>query len=541
MRHGLLMCWTMILLVITVAWSSARAAVEPLHIQGQDFLDNNGNRVRFWGVNLVAFYPTHAAAEKFAANLASRGINLVRWHHMNRPSLDWNWQSERAALLNYDAGNSRSPDTEAWDRFDYLNAELEKHGIYIMLATHWTRDYLPGDVTIMHTTDEDDNHWSAAVQDLVNLDTSDWGAAFDLKKLLPVIDERAARLEEEFLTRLLQHPNPYKNNRRYLDDPQVLTLEVLNEFTSEYAVIAGNTYDRPGYPALIYFENELEQQWQDWCTNRGLSCSGLREHIANDTMRDQVSGFLQELDRTYYRRIKAHISGLGGNLNTVFTTSWRTETGARLNAGEATHTEDHLYGDPFIVQQRGDFIHTLASRTVLADKPFFLGEYALSEGDMGEVESRRGQRTMMLLAASCYGGLHNWSGLVWFAWNHGDRRVNLSTGWGTDEQQEPPTEQLMGDTIQDGMLLDHMRTAGLLFKKGLVEMSSAPVTVYVDQITNNTASDWNTFVAPQVMLQLSGWQPARMAMGYTHAYSFLADPVERQGGTLYDPGCCLSS
>jgi len=180
----------------------ARAAVAPLQIQGQDFIDPDGHRVRFWGVNLVAFYPTHAAAEKFAANLASRGINLVRWHHMNRASLDWNWQSEIPALLDYDSGTSRTPNSAAWDRFDYLNAELARHGIYIMLATHWTRDYLPADVSIMHTTTEDDNQWSAAMQDLVKLDNNDWGAAFDLKKLLPVIDERAARLEEEFLSRL---------------------------------------------------------------------------------------------------------------------------------------------------------------------------------------------------------------------------------------------------------------------------------------------------------------------------------------------------
>ncbi len=484
---------------------SAGATVAPLQFQGQDVVDSSGNPVRFWGVNVLTFYPTHATAERFAANLASRGINLVRWHHLNRPSLDWNWQSQIPAMLDYSAGNSRTPDSEAWDRFDYLNAELEKHGIYIMVATHWTRDYLPGDVTIMHTTAEDDSRWSAAVQDLVDLDSADWSAAFDLKKLLPVIDERAARLEEEFLSRLLLHENPYKANRRYIDDPQLLTLEVLNEYTSEYAVIAGNTYIRDGYPDLAYFEEELEQKWQAWCTGHGLSCSGLRDHINGNDMREEVSGFLQDLDRTYYNRIKGLITSLGGDLHTVFTTNWRTETGARLNGLEATHTEDHVYADPFVVRERNDFIHTLSARTVLADKPFFLGEYNISAGSPEEADARRNQRTMQLLAASAYGSLHNWSGIVWFAWNHGDRRVDQATGWGTDERQEPPTDQILGDTIQDAMLNDHLRTAGLLFRNRLVDVSSAPITVYVDTITHNTSPDWSTFVAPETVLQ-PGWQ-----------------------------------
>jgi hypothetical protein len=52
-------------------------------------------------------------------------VNLVRPHHLLRPSRDWNPAMASGALALYQE-NSRAPDPVAWERFDYLNAALRR-------------------------------------------------------------------------------------------------------------------------------------------------------------------------------------------------------------------------------------------------------------------------------------------------------------------------------------------------------------------------------------------------------------------------------
>src|SRR5687767_11180516 len=90
-------------LVLAVFWpallrTALRADTPPLTISQNHFRTSDGTAVRFWGINLVAMYPTHAQSEGIAANLASREINLVRQHHNLRSSLDWNTVSAIPAL-----------------------------------------------------------------------------------------------------------------------------------------------------------------------------------------------------------------------------------------------------------------------------------------------------------------------------------------------------------------------------------------------------------------------------------------------------------
>ncbi|MBW7458114.1 hypothetical protein K0U00_29135, partial [Paenibacillus sepulcri] len=197
------------------------STIKPVTVQGEHMVTDAGDPVRFWGMNLVSTYPTHEQADHLAANLDSLGINVVRLHHLMRNSLDWNPISKIGALTTYTT-NTRDPNLEAWERFDYLNAQLRARGIYIQLSLDSSRKYLPGDVDIMQTTSQDRTDWMAAMDALNKMPSN-----VDLVRLLPMIDERAARLMEEFAGNLLTHVNPY-TGIAYGSDPQVLYLETMN-------------------------------------------------------------------------------------------------------------------------------------------------------------------------------------------------------------------------------------------------------------------------------------------------------------------------
>lgn len=151
--------------------------------------------MKFWGVNLTALYPDHATSDALAANLAERQINLARPHHLLRHGKDWNPQMISGALVDY-RKDSRTFDRDALDRFDYLNAALRRHGIYLAMSAHMSRLYRGGDAAILDTTPEDAAAWSAAIDEM---NRWDWRKSIDPLKSLPVIDERAALLTEEFL------------------------------------------------------------------------------------------------------------------------------------------------------------------------------------------------------------------------------------------------------------------------------------------------------------------------------------------------------
>src|SRR5207244_3259464 len=83
---------------------------------------------------------------------------------------------------------------------------------------------------------------------------------------------------------------------------------------------------------------------------------------------------------------------------------------------------------------------------------------------------------MLPLAASAYGSFNNWSGIVWFAWLHGDGHLGAD-GWAVSEARSAQ----IGNMITDGMLIDHLRTCGRIFRRGLVAPSAQPITLHVDE------------------------------------------------------------
>jgi hypothetical protein len=445
---------------IPSASAIAPDSLVPLTVDGAHYRAPDAGVVRFWGVNLVACYPDQAHADAIARNLAGLGINLVRPHHNLRAGKDWNPDMLSGALLTYQ-GNSREFDPVALDRFDYLNAALRKQGIYLAFSAHFTRAYLPGDVDVLRTDDADRDAWSAALAEL-----NSWPSrkSFDLRKFLPVVDERAALLNEEFVSNLLTHVNPH-TGIAYAEDPQVISLEMVNEHALEYAIICQNRLPD-------YWQNRLQQRWLDYASAAGIEGGDLYKPTGEAiTLRAR---FLTGLDEAYFKRITDTVRATGSRVPVTFSNLWRGDSTLEMHARQAEIMENHAYIDPLVVRDI-DAGFAKAGRTALVGKPFFLGEFNQAEGDKNILQQSP-HRTMLPLAAAAYGVFNDWSGIVWFAWLHGQNASIDENGWALNERRNSN----LGSMISDGMMIDHMRTAGLIYRQGLVARSQKPVTIWTE-------------------------------------------------------------
>ena len=431
----------------------------PLAIRGESFVDPQGQIVRFWGVNLIALYPEHAAADALAANLAALQINLVRPHHLLRPSLDWNpgMASGSLALYQHD---SRTLDPKALERFDYLNGALRRHGIYLALPLNASRLFWPGDVDILQTDAADRTAWMAAVEEL---NARPWQQSIDVYKMLPTVDERSALLNAEFARILLGHVNPH-TGLAYGQDPQVLTLEVMNEASTEYAVICGNRFPD-------YWHKKLVALWNAYAQAAGIAAGDLYRPADAQAVAVRAR-FLRKLDADYFERIKAAVRATGCRAPLEFSNLWRGENALQLHAEHSDFMENHSYMDPFVVGKALDGFYEL-SQSQLAGKPFIVGELNQAEGDEN-IHRQAPARTMLPLAACAYGSLQGWSGIAWFAWLHGGQALGPD-GWSTAEGREAE----LGRMMNDGMLIDHLRTAGLIFRRRLVAPSQTPLILSI--------------------------------------------------------------
>jgi len=484
--HLIIPAFSLFLCAAPVVHAQEKAAsidIPKLTIKGQDFVDATGNPVKFWGANLVALYPDHPSADALAANLAKMQINLVRPHHNLRPSSDWNPSMTSGALLTY-KDSSREFDPVALDRFDYLNAALKRQGIYLALSVNWTRRYLPEDYDILPGDEKDREGWMAAMKELSGWH---WKKAFDVYKMLPVVDERAALLNEEFIKKFLTHVNPF-TGVSYAEDPQVLTFEVMNEASTEYAIICGNRL-----PA--HWEAKLLEKWSTFAKAAGIEPGDLYKP-ADPKAKEVRAKFLNKLDEDYFERIKKAVRSTGCQTPMTFSNLWRGENMTAMNSRHSDFIEDHNYMDPLVVRKAEDGFYNL-SKSALAGKPFFVGELNQAEGEKN-IREQSPYRAMLPIATSAYASLQDWSGIVWFAWLHGAQLLGTD-GWAKSETRASNIGQMIGD----GMMLDHIRTTGLIFRKGLVKKSADPITLWVDEPF--TVADYEGLMRGKYSYK-AGWQ-----------------------------------
>ncbi len=167
------------------------------------FVDATGKRVRFIGMNVGASlcFVDHKTAEKIAAHLHKFGVNLVRLHHMDAP-----WSQPN---LFYKNGSYNKPtditfDKDNLEKLDYLISQFKKHGIYVNLNLHVTRQWGSED----GFPDTDKIHQEG--------------------KIVSYFEPKAIELQKKYARQLLGHKNPYLN-ARYADDPVLALVEITNE------------------------------------------------------------------------------------------------------------------------------------------------------------------------------------------------------------------------------------------------------------------------------------------------------------------------
>ncbi len=462
----------------------AAAEIVPLRPNGDQFTDPSGKEIRLWGVNLVSFYPDHTTAEKTAAVLASFGINAARPHHMLRTSRDWNPQMPGGSLSDYQ-NDSQTPDPDAWDRYFYLTSQLRKQGIYLMLSMGDSRTYMPGDVTVLDGGEADNKAWRESIEEL---NSRHWKSAIDVKKMMPIFDERAALIVEAYTRRLLTTPNPY-TNLKFAEDPQVAVIELLNEFALDYIIICKNRF-----PA--YQEKNMLAQWAEYAKENNLEPGDFYE--VKDPEAVRIRGeFMRAAQERFFKRMEKVIRECGYEGSIILSNLWEGEAASKLNADLNGSIEDHAYVDPRVYLYYKDFVQE-KTFSKIAGKPFVLGEFNHSEGGR-DLDDQKLKRAMLPLAAAAYSSLQDWSGIMWFAWCHGGKAIG-SDGWAKNEDRVSS----LGNMVEDGMTLDHLRTSGILFRNSLVKKSVNPVKYYVDG-SNLYVRDYGSLVRGKMQYK-AGWQ-----------------------------------
>ncbi len=457
-----------------------------LHPQGEDFVDPTGKPVRFWGMNLVAFYPDHATADATADNLAQLGVNLVRPHHDLRQSLDWN-PANVASLLTYQA-DSRTPNLEAWDRYDYLNAKLRQKGIYLGMSIHGTRSYLPYDAGILKVSPADDEAWADAIDELNHWP---WQKSFDPRKMLPVVDERCFLLNAEYATSYLKHVNPY-TGLAYGNDSQTVSLEMINEFSTEYTLVCHNTL-----PA--YFTAKLNARLAEYCKAKGIAPFELYAARTPEQVKC-FSQFCNDLDRAYTVRMTKVVRDAGYQSAVEFSNLWRGDANLRLRVQTGGVIEDHDYDDPLTTQSQDKMLYS-SSRSAVAGKPIIIGEFNQAESPK-MFDQRKDVYPAITADAAVYASLQNYAGIVWFAWAHGIRDTGTD-GWGKGDMRTPGFPGIIGSLNRTGPVLDHLRAAGIIYKNRYLSASTSPVTITVSD--SYYPNGYNALMSGETAYQ-PGWQ-----------------------------------
>lgn len=239
-------------------------------VEDGHFVDGNGERIRFLGVNnsFDGNFPAKEDAAQIAARLAKFGVNCVRFHHMD---------TLRAPNGIWEAGtfDKQALDAEQLDRMDYFVHQLKNQGIYININLKVGRKTVEADgieqADLFPTYDKGPDHYHP----------------------------RLIELQKDYARDLLTHENPYTGNR-YVDEPALAMVEIVNESGLVREWYRGMLDDLPEQHT-----QPLEALWNQFLQEKYDSTAALRtawqpEHQADERemMPNGVDGWnLQVLEQ----------------------------------------------------------------------------------------------------------------------------------------------------------------------------------------------------------------------------------------------------
>jgi hypothetical protein len=208
--------------------------------KGGWFVDGDGKRVRFLGVNFVfsTSFPDKADAARVAARMRKFGINVVRLHHMDY------FHAPNGIFAAREKG-TRKLDAEQLDRLEHLIWQLKRHGIYTNVNLHVSRPF--------HVED--------------GLPQAD--RLRDRGKVPVFFHPRMIELQKEYARALLDRVNRYTKTR-HAEEPAIAFVELTNENTLVGAAWDGGIDALPGP-----YRDELQKQWNAWLLKRHKSTDAL--------------------------------------------------------------------------------------------------------------------------------------------------------------------------------------------------------------------------------------------------------------------------
>ncbi|MCX6136603.1 MAG: carbohydrate binding domain-containing protein, partial [Ignavibacteriales bacterium] len=206
----------------------------------------DGNRVRFFGTNLVAdgAFPAKEKAWFIAGHLRKMGFNLVRFHHLDNP---WSTQAifERGK-------DTRHLNPATLDRLENIIAELKRNGVYINMNLHVGRTF--------------------TAQDGV----PEYDSLPEYGKIINYFDPQIIALHKEYARQLLTHVNPY-TGKSLPNDPVMAMMEITNENSLYRAWRDGALTPRSiGGQLTLRHTKMLDELWHQFLINRYGTTESLR-------------------------------------------------------------------------------------------------------------------------------------------------------------------------------------------------------------------------------------------------------------------------
>ena len=245
-----------------------------VQVKNGHFYTADGKRLRIWGVNMTggAGFPEKDDAPQVAAFLGRYGINGVRFHF-----LDSEWGPDKS-IFDYTLESRRIFNPDQLDKLDFFIAELKKKGIYTNLNLNVGRNYKSED----------------QVPEFEYL---------GMAKAATLFDDRLIMLQKEYARQLLTHENPYTGNR-YVDEPALITVEIVNENSLVEAwfgdrLLGKNHSKDPSTWSDIppYYARELTVKYNQWLSEN-MSEKQI-EAMALEAGRDQ-EGFIPRLESSEF-------------------------------------------------------------------------------------------------------------------------------------------------------------------------------------------------------------------------------------------------
>ncbi len=306
-------------------------------VQEGHFADGNGQRIKFFGDNLTfsACFPEKETAIRIAASLAKRGMNVVRFHHMdNRSTPDGIWDESREQF-----------DPDQLDKMDWLIYQLKSNGIYSNLNLHVSFTY-PG----------------------VDYDMTQ----FNYGKTIDNFYRPYIEMQKDYARNLLTHRNPYTGTT-YLEEPAVAFIELNNENS-----LLTNVRLLP--QLNIAHRTALLEQWKAWLGTRGKGVGnqdlfkiidGYNDQ-SNLEQKDLMWSFLVETEMAYANEMISYVRDELGAQSLIADTqaSYSGVAGVYREASYSDYIDMHAYWEhprfPGIPWSRTDWL--IRNSSMVTDK-----------------------------------------------------------------------------------------------------------------------------------------------------------------------------